>query len=60
MYVHTHTKEYQPLKEEKPPIFDNMAGPSEHDAKLNKSEKEKYYIISLLCGIKKKRAKPKS
>ena len=32
-------------------ICDNMDGPWGHYAKWNKSDKDKYYMISLICGI---------
>ena len=32
-------------------ICDNMDGPRSHDAKWKKSEKDKYHMISLMCGI---------
>ena len=41
-------------------IFDNMGGPWGHYAKWNKSEKFKYGMISLICGILKKRKENKT
>ena len=32
-------------------ICNNMDGAREYNAKWNKSEKDKYHIISLICGI---------
>ena len=34
-----------------PPICDNMDGPWAHYAKWDKSEKDKYCIMSFICGI---------
>ena len=34
-------------------ICDNMDGPWGHYFKLSKSEKDKYCMVSLICGIKK-------
>ena len=36
-----------------PAICDNMNRPQGHYAKWNKLEKDKYHMISLICGIKK-------
>lgn len=35
-------------------IFDNIGGPWGHHAKLNKSAKDKYRMISLICALWKK------
>ena len=32
-------------------IFSNMDGPREYHTKRSKSGKDKYYMISLMCGI---------
>jgi len=40
-------------------IFKNMHGPWSHCAKWYKWEKDKYYTISLICGILKKKKKEK-
>ena len=36
-------------------ICSNMDGPRDYHAKWSKSEKEKYHMISLICGILKKK-----
>ena len=41
-------------KKENPIIYDKTDGFWGHYAKWNKSEKDKYHIISLMCGILKK------
>lgn len=38
-------------KEGNPPICNNMDGPWGHYAKWSKSEKDRYLMISLTCGI---------
>ena len=32
-------------------IYKNMDGPGEYDAKWNKSEKDKWYLLLLICKI---------
>lgn len=32
-------------------IFDNMGGFLGHNVKWDKTEKNKYYVISLICGV---------
>ena len=53
IYIHTHTVEYYSAikKEWNLAICNNMDGARGHNAKWNKSEKDKYLIISLMCGI---------
>ena len=42
-------------REVNPALCDNMDGPMDgHCAKCNKSEKDKYPIVSFICGIFKK------
>ena len=41
----------QSLKRMKFCICSNMDGLGGHYAKLNKSEKDQYYMISFICGI---------
>ena len=52
-YTQTHTMEYYLAikKEWKFAIYNNMDGLGEYYAKWNKSEKDKYCMISLICGI---------
>ena len=39
-------------KEESVTLWDSMNGPGEHYAKCkSQSEKDKYHMISLICGI---------
>ena len=39
-------------KEENFTLCDSMAGPREHRlSEMNQSEKDKYHMISLICGI---------
>lgn len=38
-------------KEANPVICDKMDGPWGNDAKWNKSEIDKYHVMSLICGI---------
>ena len=38
-------------KEENFTLCDSMDEPGEHYAKWNKPEKDKYHMISLICGI---------
>ena len=40
-----------------PAICDNIDEPGGHYAKWNKSEKNKYCMVSLVCGILKKKKK---
>ena len=40
-----------------PAICDNIYEPGGHYAKWNKSEKNKYCMVSLVCGILKKKKK---
>ena len=50
----SHKEEWNPA------ICDNMEGPREYYAKWNKSQKDKYHMISLICGIwKTKQTKQK-
>ena len=52
-HTHTHTHTNGILlnceKELKFAICNNMDGPSGYYAKWNKSEKDKYYVTSLIC-----------
>ena len=41
----------QPWKEWNDAICSNMDGPGDSHTKWNKSEKDKYHMISLICGI---------
>ena len=41
------------------PFGDNMDGPRGYYAKQNKSEKDKYHMILLICGIKQTNKKQK-
>ena len=34
-------------------IYSNMDGPRDDHTKLSKSDKDKYHMLSLICGIKK-------
>ena len=43
-----------PKKEWNNAIYSNMDGPKDYHTKWSKSEKDKYYIISLISGILKK------
>ena len=38
-------------------ICNNIDGPQGHYGKWGKSDKDKYYIISLICGVKNKQEK---
>ena len=54
--VHTHTHTHNGIllsyiKEWNISICNNMAGSTEYNAKWNKSEKDKYFMISLICRI---------
>lgn len=57
--IYTYTQGIiQPLKKthtHKEIICGNKDGPWRHYTKWNKSEKNKYFVISLICAIKKKR-----
>ena len=37
--------------EESSTLCDNMDGPGEHHAKWNKPVKDKYHMVSLICGL---------
>ena len=55
VYTHTHTHTHtwniiQPYKGHLA-MCGNMEGPYQHRAKGNKSEKDKYHMISLLHGV---------
>ena len=56
-YTHTHTHTHtqwnitQLYKEWKNDICNNMEGPGDYHTKWNKSEKDKYYMISSTCRI---------
>ena len=51
--THTHITEYYSATKNEILLFinDNMDGPREYYAKQNKSEKDKYCMISVICGI---------
>ena len=51
--THTHITEYYSATKNEILRFinDNMDGPREYYAKQNKSEKDKYCMISVICGI---------
>ena len=56
IYIYTHTQGnyyFSHEKEGNSAICDNTDGPGGHYAKWNKSDKDKYCIISLICGIEK-------
>ena len=44
---------YPALKNEIFTIFSNMGGHAGHYAKWNESDRNKYYVISLMCGDRK-------
>ena len=48
-----YTMEHYPVFKKKgnSSICDNIDGSGEHYTKCNKLNKEKYYMISLICGI---------
>ena len=46
MCAHTHTYKWG-----NPTMYDNIDGPWLHYDKWNKLDKDKYYIISPICGI---------
>ena len=50
---YTYTMEYYSAikKEWNIAICSNMDGPRVYHTKWNKSDKDKYYMISLICGI---------
>ena len=50
---------YSVIKEEKLAIYANMDGPWKYYAKWNKSDKEKYHMISLNVESEKKKQNPK-
>lgn len=50
-YVYTHTTEFTHQKEWNLSICIDIDGSREYYAKLNKSEKDKHHMISLICGI---------
>ena len=52
-YTHTHRHSGRLLSHKKMKYchFSSMDGPREYHTKLNKSEKDKYYMIPLTCGI---------
>ena len=53
-YTHTHTIEYHAaIKNENIAICNNMDELGSYYAKWNKSETDKYCMISLICGIQK-------
>ena len=51
--IYTYIVEYYWATKKKgnPAICDNMNEPWGHDAKWNKSEKDKYYVISLTYAV---------
>ena len=58
--AHTHTHTYahaqwnittQPQKEWNAAIWNSMHGLGEYYAKWAKSDKDKYFIIELICGV---------
>ena len=51
--VYYEIEYYSAMKMRKSCHFDNMDGPSGHYAKWNKSEKNGYYMISLICEYEK-------
>ena len=55
MYIHTQTGILFSFKKEgNPAICDNVDEPGGHYAKWNKSEKDKYCMLSLIRGTEKK------
>ena len=52
MYTHTHTGILLSHKKEwNNAICSNMDGPRDYHTKWSKSEKDKYHMSSLICGI---------
>ena len=56
VYTHTHTDTHTGTllshkKERKFAIFSNVDEAREYSAKLNKSEKDRYHMILLICEI---------
>ena len=53
-HIYTHTIQYHAtIKNENIAIYNNMGEPGSYYAKWNKSETDKYCMISLTCGIQK-------
>ena len=60
-YLYTQWNIIYPLKNDQNlTIFNNMDWPWGHYAKWNKSEKDKYHMISLICGILKQTQRPRA
>ena len=57
--VHSHNGILLGHKKENSAVYDSMDGLKGHFAKLNKLEKEKYYMFSHTCGIVKETLKKK-
>ena len=59
IYIYTHIwlNITQPKKEWNLAICNNMEGSRRYYAKQNKSEKDKYHMISLICGSRKQKTK---
>ena len=49
-HTHTHTLEYYSAIK-KNEICSNMGGPRDYHTKWSKPDKDKYRMISLICGI---------
>lgn len=55
--MYTHTVKYYAVtkKEGNPAIYKNMGETKGHYANWNKPEKDKYCMVSFICGILKKK-----
>ena len=49
--AHIHNEVLAIKNNEIMPICRNMDGPRNHHTKWSKSDKDKYYMISLVCGV---------
>ena len=56
-YIYTMAYYSAIKKEWNDAIFSNMSGPRDYDNKWSEIEKDKYHMISLICGTWKKRYK---
>ena len=52
--AHIHNEVLAIKNNEIMPICRNMDGPRDHHTKWSKSDKDKYYMISLICGVSKR------
>lgn len=56
MYIHTHIMKYYSDKKERNLAMQNMDKPRGcYASEINKTEKEKYRIISFICGVQRNR-----